>query len=357
MNISPGHTGHPNLPEGSSRPSWGQTLGVLAFVLVVGAVGYAFTGRPDALKDVPVTEQAGHDGVSQEQIAAMVEGLATRLKQQPDDAKGWAMLGRSYMFMGRHEDAKKALQELVRLQPNDPNALADLADAAAMVQGRTLQGEPMQWVQRALKIDPQHVKALALAGTEAFARQDYVQAARYWETITKVEPPDSPVHQQAQAGVEEARKLAGAAGTAGASGTAMPALEAKAKPQTKTLPSAPASTSATVSGTVTLSASLRSKVSAEDTVFIFARPAEGSRMPLAILRKQVKDLPIQFKLDDSMGMGQGPNQGLAHAQQVVVGARVSKSGQAMPQAGDLEGFSAPVPVGQSGIQIEISTVK
>ena len=178
MNISPGHTGHPNLPEGSSRPSWGQTLGVLAFVLVVGAVGYAFTGRPDALKDVPVTEQAGHDGVSQEQIAAMVEGLATRLKQQPDDAKGWAMLGRSYMFMGRHEDAKKALQELVRLQPNDPNALADLADAAAMVQGRTLQGEPMQWVQRALKIDPQHVKALALAGTEAFARQDYVQAAR-----------------------------------------------------------------------------------------------------------------------------------------------------------------------------------
>lgn len=323
MNTFFGHTG---------RPSRGQTLGVLAFVVLVGALGYAFTGRPDALQGAPVTQEASQEGVSQEQIAAMVEGLAARLKQQPDDAKGWAMLGRSYMVMGRHEDAKKALQELVRLQPNDPNALADLADAAAMVQGRTLQGEPMQWIQRALKIDPKHVKALALAGTEAFARQDYGQAARYWQTITTVEPADSPVHQQALAGVEEARKLAAPATSGG-------------------------TISAKVSGTVTLGASLRSKVSAEDTVFIFARAAEGSRMPLAILRKQVKDLPIQFTLDDSMGMGQGPNQGLANAQQVVVGARVSKSGQAMPQTGDLEGFSAPVRVGQSGIQIEISTVK
>jgi cytochrome c-type biogenesis protein CcmH len=146
------------------------------------------------------------------------------------------------------------------------------------------------------------------------------------------------------AGVAEARKLA-------ASATNHDKVGGKDSGK------ASATVSGTVSGTVTLSASLRSKVSAEDTVFIFARPAEGSRMPLAILRKQVKDLPIQFTLDDSMGMGQGPNQGLAQAQQVVVGARVSKSGQAMPRAGDLEGFSAPVRVGQSGIQIEISTVK
>ena len=326
------------------RPSLSQTLAVLAFVLVVSVVGYAYTGRLDALKGTPVTEETTSDGVTQEQIAAMVEGLAARLKQQPDDAKGWAMLGRSYMFMGRHEDAKKALQELVRLQPNDPDALADLADAAAMVQGRTLQGEPMQWVQRALQIDPKHVKSLALAGTEAFARQDYAQAARYWETITTVEPADSPVHQQALAGVAEARKLAASATNHDQVGGKVGSKDS-------------GKASATVSGTVTLSASLRSKVSAEDTVFIFARPAEGSRMPLAILRKQVKDLPIQFTLDDSMGMGPGPNQGLAQAQQVVVGARVSKSGQAMPQAGDLEGFSAPVRVGQSSIQIEISTVK
>ena len=336
------------LPSDDRRPGRGLLLLVSAFVLLVGVGGYWMQGRPDALQGPPATEEAGNDGVSQEQINTMVESLAARLKQQPDDAKGWAMLGRSYLVMGRHAEAKEALQVLVRLQPNDPNALADLADAAAMVQGRSLQGEPMQWVQRALKIDPRHVKALALAGTDAFARKDYLQAVRYWQTITQVEPPDSPIRQQAQAGVEEARKLAAEGGAVmpvpqAANGSASAAAKSASK--------------ASVSGTVTLSAALRAKVSPEDTVFIFARAAEGGRMPLAILRKQVKDLPATFTLDDSMGMGQGPNQGLAQAQKVVVGARVSKSGQAMPQPGDLEGFSVAVPVGQTGIQVEISTVK
>jgi cytochrome c-type biogenesis protein CcmH len=89
----------------------------------------------------------------------------------------------------------------------------------------------------------------------------------------------------------------------------------------------------------------------EDTVFVFARPAEGARMPLAILRKQVKDLPLQFTLDDSMAMS--PANALSGASKVVVGARVSKSGNAMPQPGDLSGQSAPVSVGASGLQIEI----
>ena len=278
------------LPSDDRRPGRGLLLLVSAFVLLVGVGGYWMQGRPDALQGPPATEEAGNDGVSQEQINTMVESLAARLKQQPDDAKGWAMLGRSY------------LQVLVRLQPNDPNALADLADAAAMVQGRSLQGEPMQWVQRALKIDPQHVKALALAGTDAFARKDYLQAVRYWQTITQVEPPDSPIRQQAQAGVEEARKLAAEGGAV------IPVPQAANGSDSAAAKSA---SKASVSGTVTLSAALRAKVSPEDTVFIFARAAEGGRMPLAILRKQVKDLPATFTLDDSMGMGQGPNQGLA----------------------------------------------
>lgn len=345
----------------STRPGWGLITSVVAFVLVVAAAGYLYKGRPDALKGVPVTEEQAHNNVSEEQINAMVQGLAARLQQQPDDATGWAMLGRSYIYMGRHAEAKKALQELVRLRPNDPSALADLADATGMVQGRSLQGEPLQWIQRALKIDPKHVKALALAGTEAFDRKDYVQAAKYWETITTVEPADSPVHQQAKAGVEEARRLA-------AGGAEPPAQSARTEAATPPAPLPPPATNAaarpaagkaeaSVSGTVTLSASLRSKVSPEDTVFVFARPADGSRMPLAILRKQVKDLPLKFTLDDSMGMGQGPNQGLAGAKNVIVGARVSKTGQAMPQPGDLEGFSGTVPVGQTGIQVEIASVK
>jgi cytochrome c-type biogenesis protein CcmH len=111
-----------------------------------------------------------------------------------------------------------------------------------------------------------------------------------------------------------------------------------------------------VRGTVTLSAALKAQAKPEDTVFIFARNAEGgpggSRMPLAIVRKQVKDLPAAFTLDDSLAMG--PGMGLSSAQKVVVGARISRSGQAMPQPGDLEGLSAPVAVGSQGVVVEIS---
>ena len=108
-----------------------------------------------------------------------------------------------------------------------------------------------------------------------------------------------------------------------------------------------------MTGTVRLAAAFKAQAAPEDTVFIFARPAEGSRMPLAIVRMQVKDLPAQFKLDDSTALS--PATKLSDAKRVTVGARVSKSGQAAPQPGDLEGFSAPVDVGATGVAVEIST--
>ena len=107
-----------------------------------------------------------------------------------------------------------------------------------------------------------------------------------------------------------------------------------------------------VSGTVRLSPKLQALVEPDDMVFIFARPAEGSRMPLAIVRKQVKDLPVAFTLDDSTSMS--PAARLSGAQRVIVGARISKSGQAMPQPGDLQGLSEPVKVGTTGLLLEIS---
>jgi cytochrome c-type biogenesis protein CcmH len=109
-----------------------------------------------------------------------------------------------------------------------------------------------------------------------------------------------------------------------------------------------------VAGTVSIGAALAAKTDADDTVFIFARPADGPRMPLAIVRKQVKDLPAAFSLDDAMAMS--PQAKLSNFSDVVVGARISKSGQAAPQSGDLEGLSAPVKVGASGVAIVIDRV-
>ena len=106
-----------------------------------------------------------------------------------------------------------------------------------------------------------------------------------------------------------------------------------------------------VAGSVTLAPALAATASPDDIVFVFARAAQGPKMPLAILRKQVRDLPLAFTLDDSMAMA--PNMSLSNFGEVVVGARISKSGQAMPQSGDFEGFSPAVKVGTRGVAVVI----
>lgn len=272
------------------------------------------------------------------------------------------MLSRSYLVLGRLQEAAQASERVVKLKPNDAQALADHADVLAMRAGRVLDGEPMKLIERALKLDPDNLKALALAGAAAFDRGDGNEAARLWDRVALLGPPGSPVVQQAREGAAEARKMA--AERAGATGGS--AAQAQAQTQAPAPAPAPAQgpgasqktavAGPTVRGTVTLSAALKAQAKPEDTVFIFARNAEAGpgapRMPLAIVRKQVKDLPAAFTLDDSLAMG--PGMGLSSARQVVVGARISGSGQAMPQPGDLEGLSAPVAVGSQGVVVEIS---
>jgi cytochrome c-type biogenesis protein CcmH len=205
----------------------------------------------------------------------------------------------------------------------------------------------MRLVEQALKLDPDNVKALSLAGTFAFNNKDYATAIRHWERVLQVAPADSPLAQQMRGGIEEARQLAqGKTPETSAAAIPTPAPAAPAP--------AIAAGAAAVTGTVSLAPALAAKASPEDTVFIFARPAAGSRMPLAIIRKQVKDLPFRFELNDSMAMS--PQSRISAFSQVVVGARVSKSGTAVPEAGDLQGQSQPVAVGTRDLSIEIRDI-
>jgi cytochrome c-type biogenesis protein CcmH len=283
-------------------------------------------------------EGGGHE-VGAEQIAAMTEKLAAHLKEQPDDAQGWAMLARSYSVVGRNDDALPAYQKAVALAPDDSRLLADYADALAVKNNRNLEGEPTRLVERALKIDPDNIKALALAGTAAFDRKDYTAAVSNWEKLVRIGPTDPNFVQQVQAGIAEARSL----------GKLPPAAVGTDAPAT-----VPQVAAGGVSGNVSLSPALAAKAGPDDTVFVYARAAEGSRMPLAIVRKQVRDLPFEFKLDDSMAMS--PAAKLSGAPKVIVGARVSKTGQAMPSPGDLTGQTAPMAPSGSGLKIVIDEV-
>ena len=354
-------------PAPPVRASRGVKWSTLAFTLVVAVAGYLLTGRPDSIDGTPAMAVApgaeeGQAQPSPEQIAEMVQRLADRLKDRPEDAEGWTMLSRSYLVLGRLDEAAQASERVLKLKPNDAQALADHADVLAMRAGRVLDGEPMKLIERALRLDPDNLKALALAGAAAFDRGDGNEAARLWDRVALLGPPGSPVVQQARDGAAEARKMAAERAGQTGGGAAPASGQAQAQGPVSGLAQGPGVAQKspvagpTVRGTVTLSAALKAQAKPEDTVFIFARNAEAgpgaSRMPLAIVRKQVKDLPATFTLDDSLAMG--PGMGLSSAKQVVVGARISRSGQAMPQPGDLEGLSAPVAVGSQGVVVEIS---
>jgi len=322
------------------RSEWGAVGFAVALPACALAI-YLLVGNPQAIQIVGVPPGAppgAPHGVTEEQVRAMVEQLAARMRANPDDPAGWKILARSYAALGRFTEASEAFANAASRDTGDAQLLADYADALAMAQGRTLEGEPEKLIARALTIDPANTKALALAGTIAFNRKDYAKAVKHWERILAGVPPESSTAQAVRSNIAEARALAG-----GKLAAAPPAASAPA----------PAAGSGRVSGIVKLAPALAAKIEPTDTVFIFARAAEGPRMPLAILRRQARDLPIEFALDDSMAMT--PAMKLSSFPQVVIGARVSKSANATPQPGDLQGLTAPIKVGANGVSVVIDS--
>ena len=292
---------------------------------------YLFVGNPQAL--APEADGPRAHGLTEQQVIGLVERLAARMRDNPEDAEGWVMLGRSHMALGRFKEAAEAYANATARMPKDAQLLADYADALGMAQGRSLKGEPERIIARALAADPGNVKALALAGTAAFDNQDYAKATDYWGRIVPLVPQDSELAQSIRASIAEAQERSGAA------------------PAAKKAPVAAGASR--VSGVVRLAPELAAKVRPEDTVFIFARAAEGPRLPLAILRRQVRDLPLEFTLDDTMAMS--PAMKLSDQARIVLGARVSKTASANPQPGDLQGLTTPVKVGAERINVVIDT--
>ena len=337
----------------AARPTSRLAGLVAAAVFVVATLGYAFTGMPDyaavsaqAVSAERAKAQAGDGqrdaGPDATQLAAMADKLAERLKAQSDDATGWAMLGRVRMVQGRADEAVAAYQRALALRGDDAKLLTDYAETLGMKYGRTLVGEPSKLLARALAIEPLNGKALALSGAAAFERADYAGAVGHWEKLLAASAPDAEFVAQLRASIDEARQL----------GKLPAALSPVAVAASLSAASTAAASSASVSGTVTLAAALAARAAPNDTVFIVARAAEGPRVPLAVLRKQVKDLPISFSLDDSLAMA--PAMKLSNFAKVIVIARVSKSGQAIAAPGDLTGQTAVVEVGARDLRVEIS---
>lgn len=278
--------------------------------------------------------------MSERDIAAMVDRLGAKVRERPDDARGWALYARSTAALGRFNDASAAYERLAKLVPNDADVLADWADTLGMAQGQSLAGRPRQIVEDALRIDPANRKALALAGTAAMDAGDYASAVRYWESLEAQTPAGTEDQAQVRAIVAEARAKAAAAGKPVPASTVV----AKASP----------AAGKGVTGSVSIAPQMAAKLTGGETLFIFARAENGPRMPLAVVRASAKQLPVQFALDDTLAMAPGMN--ISSAQALRVEARISKAGKATPEPGDLEGSSAVVKPGAHDVSVVIDKV-
>lgn len=367
------------LRQSQAAPAGGQRAGIAAACLlsvlipVAAVLLYGKLGNPRAAADVTMTRAAEpHAEDSGDDMALAINALAQRLRATPDDADGWYTLARSYETLGRYTDAVAAYQQVLRLVPGQPAVLADLADALLSANQGVPDANAIAAVAQALAAQPDQPKALALAGMMALRRGDAAEALAHWERLQTLLPPDSEAARQIQSNIAQARGMAAtgvpAAGipasgipAAGVPASGIPAagIPASGSPAAgaPATPAPQASTAATtprLSGHARIAESLRSNVRPGDTVFILARPVEGSRMPLAILRMRVSDLPRAFVLDDSNAMS--PDATLSRASKVRVEIRISRSGTAAAQPGDLSGMLPDVAVPADGLELVADTV-
>jgi len=317
-----------------------RTSMLLAVALPIAATGlYAWHGVPAGLSPQAATTQAaaGEHAVTSEEIEQMVAGLAARLEKKPADPRGWSMLARSYRAMGQLDKAQAAFARIGETLNQDPVLLVEYADTMAARADGSLEGEPLKLVMTALKLDPENPMGLSLAATAAYKRSDFREAARYWQQLLQQVPADSDDAQWL-------RKMLAEIGAPQAPVAA-----------TASIGSVAAAGGASVSGSVSLAPALRDSVRPTDTVFVFARSAEGAPMPLAVQRALVSDLPLKFTLDDSLALG--PQAKLSSASKVRIEARISRSGSATPASGDLFGTGPTVKPGATQVALQIDQVR
>ena len=316
-------------PERSGR--W-LTLLIIPAIPLCAVLLYQLMGSAELIDQIQQarisqTQPAQQPSQPPGSIEDMVAKLAERLQQQPDDLKGWVMLARSYAIMKRYSESEAAYATALRLGGENADLLTDYADAMVMADGGAFNDESAALLTRALELEPDNLKGLWLAGHWKNQSGAYQEAIDYWQRAAAKLPPDSKDVAVITGQISELQAKLG--------------IDAEPAPApAASVAAAGAGQGASLTVQVTLDPNVAATAAPQDTVFIFARAAQGPRMPLAIVRTQVKDLPATVTLDDSMAMT--PQMVLSKFDQVTVGARVSKSGGAMPVSGDLQGMVSPI---------------
>jgi cytochrome c-type biogenesis protein CcmH len=270
---------------------------------------YLYLGEPGSLIENRASPQAHLPSV--EAVEAVVAQLAEKMAENPDDPQGWALLGRSYMSLARYAEAVEAYTQLYQLDGDDPDVMLSYAEALALSRDGDLSGQPNELIERALATAPRDPTALWLAGLAARQRGENDKALDHWQMLLPLVQADPQALEQLQTLIAEVP-------TSAAVGD---------------LPDAASGPALTVN--VSLAENLQAELGGDETLFVYARAVNGPPMPLAVARRRAGELPLSIVLDDRMAMT--PNARLSDHELVNLTARISHSGQATPQSGDLIG--------------------
>ena len=311
-------------------------IGLCIFIVLLSSALYFSLGDL-----VRVAQSDSERPVTQEGVEKMVAEFAVKMEKDPTNLKGWAMLARSYRILGRNEDAAKAYARAGNFIDSDPQLLADYADTLAANANGSFVGKPLQLINQALKLDPDNLMALWLSGTASYNANNYKAAVQTWEKLAKQIPPDSDEGRAIQGSIADARAKGGLAALAPTSAPA---------PASSSI----ASSGKVISGKIELSAELKSKIKSGDIVMVIARKP-GERMPVAVLRVPVSNFPMSFTLNDALAMN--PSAPLSQLTEASVEVRISKTGMAKPEAGDLISTAQTIQLGAKDVRLLVDQVR
>ncbi|MCB1859983.1 MAG: c-type cytochrome biogenesis protein CcmI [Gammaproteobacteria bacterium] len=329
--------------KGEERVETGSTgsgrLALAAVAVFVPALTlglYAYLGTPELVEPInPALAEAHTTGGELPSVEQMMSALVERLEQNPEDAQGWYLLGRTNMALKEYANAVAAFEKVHQLVGDEPSLLLAWADAIAMNEQGNMLGKPAELIRKAVELVPDDTTALWLAGMVEAQAGDHQLAISYWERLAPQVQDDPQASARIAALISGSREKVERFGQKDA-----------AVPETSTVETS-AVVGKSVSVRVSLSSGLNGKVDPDEALFIYARALLGPKMPLAAARRKVRDLPLTLTLDDSGAMM--PTMKISNFKQVIVGARVSRSGGAIAQSGDLNGEMAPVDVGADAI--------
>jgi cytochrome c-type biogenesis protein CcmH len=332
------------------RAPWIWVMGFVFLVPVAASVMYAVMGQPLALNPAALQAEAeqGSD-ISPEKMTEMATALMRRLQDEPNQIDGWIMLARVQRAREHFDESDEAFRKALALSKDD-NLAIEHAEVLAQKNQGNFAGQPWAIIQRVLTADPQHLNALLLAGSASYSELNYRSALRFWERAREVVEPASPDAPELDRAIAQTREKMGLP-SAPTRSNAMANAPTSQSATSSVGASNNQASSARISGRVSVIKELADKVAPTDTVFVFATPVSGSRMPLAIVRTTADKLPFDFVLDDSTSMN--PAAKLSSMAEVTVKVRISKSGQAMAQPGDLGVSLTPVKLGSSGLNLMV----